>query len=118
MIMKSRNLLAEISRQFFKEHKIYKYRMKKVTEMSDDDVIRYCHWYYEENHLKEEWWAFRENIESKYKFCQYYKEYIDDECCEKLQMILNNFPIETKYSDIDNEKLKASCEDCKYCWQN
>lgn len=114
--MKSINLLAEISKQFLKEHKVYKYRMKKVSEMSDDEVVRYCHWYYEENHLNDEWKAFREKIEEKYKFCQYYKEYIDDECCKELQMILNNFSIETKYSDIDKEKLKASCEDCKYCW--
>lgn len=116
MIMKSRNLLAEISRQFLKEHKVYKYRMNKVSEMSDDDIIMYCHWYYEENRLNDEWRAFRENIESKYKFCQYYSEYVDDESCEELQMILNDFFNETEYYDIDKEKLQESCKECKYCW--
>ena len=52
--MQSRNLLAGISRQFLNEHKVYKYRMKKVSEMSDDDVIMYCHWYCEENRLNDE----------------------------------------------------------------
>lgn len=116
MIMKSRNLLAEISRQFLKEHKVYKYRMKKVSEMSDDDVIMYCHWYCEENRLNDEWRAFRKNIESKYKFCQYYSEYVDDESCEELQMILNGFSNKTEYSDIDKEKLQENCKECKYCW--
>lgn len=116
IIMESRNLLAEISRQFLKEQKVYKYKMKKVSEMSDDDVIRYCHCYYEENHLNDEWRTFRERIEEKYKFCQYYKEYIDDDFCEKLQMFLNNFSNDTEYSDVDKEKLQESCKECKYCW--
>ena len=38
--MNIRNLLAEISREFFKMHKVTRYRMKKVSEMNDEDVIK------------------------------------------------------------------------------
>ncbi|MBQ9699368.1 MAG: hypothetical protein IJV71_01985 [Lachnospiraceae bacterium] len=59
------NKLADISRQFFKELKIYKYRNKKVEDMSDGDVIKYCHWYCEDNNLVDEWWKFREEKETE-----------------------------------------------------
>lgn len=46
---------AQISRQFLKEHKIYRYRMKKVNDMTDEAVVNCCHWYCEENDLILEW---------------------------------------------------------------
>ena len=113
--MKSINLLAEISRQFLKEHKVYKYRMKKVSEMSDDDVIKYCHWYYEENRLNDEWWAFRNSIEAKYRYCCYLNEYIDDDRCNELQMIIGGFLTDCNLK-VDIEEIKECCKDCKYRW--
>ena len=115
--MKSINLLADISRQFLKEHKVYKYRMKKVSEMSDDEVIRYCHWYYEENRLNDEWRVFRDSIESNYRYCCYLKEYIDDDRCNDLQMIVGNYLLDVNLkADID--ELKECCNYCKYHWNN
>ncbi len=64
--METRKFLAEISREFLKNHKVNRYRMKKVSEMSDNDVITACHWFCEENHLNDEWWAFRETKESEH----------------------------------------------------
>ncbi len=115
--MKSINLLADISRQFLKEHKVYKYRMKKVSEMSDDEVIRYCHWYYEENRLNDEWRVFRDSIESNYRYCCYLKEYIDDDRCNDLQMIVGNFMTDLNIK-VDIEELKECCNDCKYHWND
>lgn len=115
--MESRNLLAEISRRFFKEHKVYKYRMKKVSEMSDDDVIMYCHWYYEENILNDEWRVFRDSIESNYRYCSYLEEYIDIDKCNNLQIIVGNYLTELNIK-VDIEELKECCKDCKHHWSD
>ena len=40
--------LAQISRDFLSKHKVYRYRMVKVSDMDDQSVIRACHWYCEE----------------------------------------------------------------------
>lgn len=37
--------------------------MKKISDMTDDEVIDKCHWYYEENHLVDQWLTFIENKE-------------------------------------------------------
>lgn len=115
IFMESRKLLADISRQFFKEHKVFKYKMKKVSEMSDDDVIRYCHLYYEENRLSDEWRVFRNSIESNYRYCSYSEEYIEDDTCNNLQMIINGLAVDVE-SKMDFEELKEHCKNCKYCW--
>lgn len=54
-----RQQLAETSREFLQKHKVYRYRMKKITDMTDEEVIQKCHWYYEENNLVKEWQEFR-----------------------------------------------------------
>ena len=39
--MKARNLLAEISCEFFKYKEVYTYRMQKISDMSDEELITY-----------------------------------------------------------------------------
>ncbi len=56
--------LAECSRFFLQSKKIYRYRMKKISAMSDGEIIRACHYYVEENGLTEEWDTFREANEN------------------------------------------------------
>lgn len=34
--------------------------------MTDDEVVTYCHWYYESNQLVDEWFAFRKKAELEY----------------------------------------------------
>ncbi len=51
--------IADLSRNFLKNHKVTRYRMKKISEMNDQDVITACHWYCEENNLVGEWNDFR-----------------------------------------------------------
>ena len=89
--------------------------MKKVKEMSDEDVIRFCHWYCEENILNDEWYIFREQIESQYLYCSYLQEYIDRELCVNIQMVADGV---VKSSALPNlsiniEALKSSCLGCK-----
>lgn len=115
--MKQINLLAVISRQFLKEHKVHRYRLKKVTEMSDEEVIRYCHWYCEDNNLTDEWADYEEQIESQYRYCTYMEQYIEDaECCD-MQMISNGLIKDTSSSEISIDKVKLAehCSECKYC---
>ncbi len=114
--MKSRDLLADISRQFLKDNKVYHYRTKKVDDMTDDEVIRYCHWYYEENKLHDEWWAYREKREAEYRYCSYFQEYIDEGLCCDLQMIAGNYVKTSALPEIkiDKEECAKHCFECRY----
>ena len=114
--MKIRNLLADISRQFLREKKVYRYRTKKVTDMTDDEVISNCHFYCEENNLISEWNEFREKAEAEYRYCSYLEEYIDDGLCYDLQMITGNYikPSALPEIKIDKEKCAKCCAECEY----
>ncbi len=51
--------LLDSSKKFLKMKKVYRYHLKKITDMEDDEIIRVCHFYVEENHLNDEWNEFR-----------------------------------------------------------
>lgn len=53
---------VQISRQFLKDYKVYRYRMKKVNDMTDKEVINCCHCYCEENGLISEWNEYIERV--------------------------------------------------------
>lgn len=114
--MKAEKLLAEISRSFFAEHHIIRYRTKKVSEMNDDEIITFCHWFCEENNLVNEFKKYRNTIESQYRYCSYLQEYIDDEICSDMQLIINECIPHSKFPNysIDNEIAAKHCEECKY----
>ena len=114
--MKSKNLLAIISRNFLCIKKVAKYRMKKVTDMNDDEIISICHIYCEENNLNAEWNQFREKADSEYRYCSYLEGYIDDGLCYDLQMITGNYikPSALPEIKIDKEKCAKSCFECQY----
>jgi uncharacterized membrane protein YvbJ len=40
-------LYANFALSYLKSKHVNKYRMKKIVEMRDDEVIRNCHWWYE-----------------------------------------------------------------------
>jgi len=114
--MKYTYMLAVISREFLHEKKVYKYRMKKISDMTDNEIISACHFYYEENNLVPEWNEFREKWESKFQYCPYLEEYIDDGLCYDLQMITWNYikPSVLPEITIDKEKCANCCAECKY----
>lgn len=58
MYRQSEKRLAEIARAYLKRKKVYRYRMKKIEDMTDDEVIQKCHWWYEEKGLAEEYRRF------------------------------------------------------------
>lgn len=114
--MEIKNLLADISRDFFTNKKVTKYRMKKITDMTDDEIISNCHFYCEENNLIPEWNEFRGKVESEYRYCSYFEEYIDDGLCCDLQLITGNYikPSALPEIKIDKEKCAKCCSKCKY----
>ena len=56
-----RKLYADIARAYLKAKKVYRYRMKKISDMDDEEVIQKCHWWYEENNLAADYRAFEDN---------------------------------------------------------
>lgn len=108
------NLLADISRQFFKDKKIYKYKMKKVAEMTDDDVIVYCHWFCESYNLTQEFDEFRTKVEFQYYYCSYLQEYIEPDLCYDMQMIAAGYIKDSAFSEMQTDKteLVKCCSEC------
>jgi len=114
--MKVKNVLAEISRDFLKSKNVTRYRMKKISDMDDDEVVQKCHWYCEDHHLMSEWWKFRGKAESHYRFCPYLKGSIDNEICYDMQMIAHGYIKQSALPEIkiDSEECAKCCFDCRY----
>ena len=55
---KSTASYADAARAYFLHHKVFRYRMKKIADMSDDEVIQKCHWWQEENDMVQDYWRF------------------------------------------------------------
>lgn len=108
------NLLAEISRSFLKQKQVYRHNMRKVAEMSDADVISFCHAFCEENHLADEWNHFRDSVESQYCYCSCLREFVEPGFCCDMQMIACGYIKETALPEIniDKEQLQKCCKDC------
>ncbi len=51
---------AAIARAYFAHHRVRRYRMKKISEMSDAQVVECCHWWQEENGMVMNYRAFAE----------------------------------------------------------
>ena len=49
---------AEAARAYFKYHRVFRYRLKSIAEMSDAEVVQKCHWWQEENGMAEDYWQF------------------------------------------------------------
>ena len=105
--MKQEILLSIISKQFLQMNKVYRYKMKKVDDMSDFELMKVCHWYCEENHLTVDFEKYRAEEEAKYRYCNLLQEYIDEELCADIQM-------KTAMSDDDLSKSESKCEECRY----
>lgn len=55
--------LADISREFLRMKRVYRWHLKKISDLCDTSVIHVCHCYAEENRLNDEWEEFRESRE-------------------------------------------------------
>ena len=52
------SIWAHIAREYLRAKKVYRYHLKKIAEMTDDEVIRACHWWYTEQGLENEYRSF------------------------------------------------------------
>lgn len=53
---------AAIARAFLKAHRVYRYHLKAVADMDDQEVQHACHVWYTENHLEKEYWDFADRM--------------------------------------------------------
>ena len=51
---------AAIAREYLKTKKVYRYHLKKVSDMDDQEIISVCHRWYEDHHLAGEYRDFEE----------------------------------------------------------
>ncbi len=77
LAMTQQQLLAMISRNFFRRYRIYRYRMKKIDSLSDQEVIQCCHWFCEDHRLTEDFSNYRNEIESSFLFDEETGEYTE-----------------------------------------
>lgn len=114
--MNTRTLLAAISRDFFRAHHVFTYCLKKVADMTEDELISKCHFYCEANKLTDEFQKFRASVESEYRYCGYLMEFVDDGLCTDVQMIANGYILPTALPEyvIDRKAALAHCADCRF----
>ena len=55
---------AEIAREYFKSKKVHRYKMKKISDMNDEEVIQKCHFWQEENNMVDDYWNFVNSFEN------------------------------------------------------
>ncbi len=68
---------AYIAREFFKKNGVNRYRLLKTDEMSNDQVVKACQLYCEENNLLHEYSVFLEQAEALQTGKQYLGKVID-----------------------------------------
>lgn len=110
--------LAQISRDFLSQHKVYRYRTVKISDMDDQSVIKVCHWYCEENNLTDEFKQYREGVEiteyyiEAHKYCANNKEeLLNDTTCGCFYCMAIFTPIEI-LEWIGDTKGTATCPFC------
>ena len=55
-------LYADIARAYLKSKKVYRYRLKKIRDMDDEEVNQKCHSWYEENKLRDDYMEFQKKM--------------------------------------------------------
>ena len=63
-----KKMAAEIARAYFKSKNVYRYRTKRVIDMSDVEVVEKCHWWYTENNLIEDYMVFEDAFVNRCKY--------------------------------------------------
>ncbi len=59
-------LYADIARAYLKSKKVYRFHMKKVENMDDEEVIQKCHFWYENNRLVTDYKEFESKMLSEH----------------------------------------------------
>ena len=49
---------ADAARAYFRHHHVFRYRLKKISDMTDDEIVQKCHWWQEEHDMVQDYWDF------------------------------------------------------------
>lgn len=49
---------ADAARAYFKHQRVFRYRLKSISDMTDDEVVKKCHWWQEEHDKVQDYWDF------------------------------------------------------------
>lgn len=114
--MKPERLLSIISKQYLQMNKVNRYRMTKIEDMSDSELIRACHCYCEENNQVSDFEKYRTEEEAKYRYCNVLQEYVDEGHCIDIQMIGGGYIKKTALPDVDIDfsESESKCKECRY----
>ena len=55
--------LLDSSKKFLQLKKVYRYKLKNISDMTDEEIITACHHFVVDNNLNDEWNAFRDKNE-------------------------------------------------------
>jgi hypothetical protein len=114
--MTNDTFLANICRDFLKQHKVFRYRTNKIADMNDREVISACHHYCNEHRITDEFEQFRNRVESEYRYCSLIQEYIEDGMCIDIQMLAFGLIGEDALPVLSIDRLKAQscCDSCMH----
>jgi len=54
--------MAVVARAWLKEHGVHRYSLKKISDMTDREVLQKCHFWCEENRLTREFQQYEWNL--------------------------------------------------------
>ena len=50
--------MAAVARAWLREQRVYRYNLRKISDMDDREVLQKCHFWNEENHMTREFQQF------------------------------------------------------------
>lgn len=53
--------MAVVACAWLKEQGVHRYRLKKISDMDDREVLQKCHWWNEENHMTREFQQYEQD---------------------------------------------------------
>ena len=111
----------DYSREFLKRHNVFRYRMKKIEDMSESEVSKVCHWFCEENNLTSEFKDFIQQMDKEkgIRYCLCVQESIDANRCNTIQMIAKQLidPLDCQDCILNADEISVICSECKFGWK-
>ncbi len=113
--------IMNYSREFLKLHKVFRYRMIRIDDMSDYEVSQVCHWFCEENNLTQEFKEFIQQMDKDkgIRYCPCVRESIDANRCNMIQMIAKQLIDPSNCPDciLNADEIAIICNECKFGWK-
>ena len=118
------NYHIEASKQFLASKKILRIQNKNVCDLTDNEVVQFCHYYCEDNNLISEFNAFQDAMLSDYCYCELIDcgftnkgAYISKDLCNDIQLCCADLKSKSdllEQKQIDWEKSNCICLKCEH----